>query len=125
MKNIWAVVPPIMGVGVGVGFGFAAALLGSGDLAAGSVGVATGLTLTWCFRKLLADTRPALPDGDDGSGDRPVWTRRETERLSAHHAWLTGQSALPGLGDTREMPRPEPHTVAPSRHRGRRRAGAR
>ncbi|GAA2608265.1 hypothetical protein GCM10010399_43890 [Dactylosporangium fulvum] len=132
--------PRVMGCGVGWGIGSAVALWpGSTPLAAVAAGVVTGMLTLIAFRVLPQhlSLEQARPGDDDGSGERPVWSSRDTEALSPFVAWARGDSSLPGADDTREMPSPVPARAVGhgtgllrpryrSRHRvGRTTAGAR
>jgi hypothetical protein len=92
--------------------------------------VAAGAFMRWFMAKA---ERPA--SGDDGSGERPVWSALDVQdRLSPHSAWTQGDSILPGPDDTREMPKPDDRTrvysaglfdLRVSRPSGKHRAGVR
>lgn len=102
--------PTVMGAAVG--FGVATAVWfwpGGTPVAAGGAGVALGLLAAGAFRLLprhLDMTDGQMVD-DDGSGERRVWSTRETEQLAPHNAWITAPDERGFLAsDTAEVPAP-------------------
>lgn len=102
--------PPVMG-GI-VAFGVAAAVAefpGSHPVVSGVSGVAVGLLAAAAFRALPRhlDMNGPVPGEDDGSGERPVWSSRETEQLAPHNAWRFDADERGFVtSDTAEIPAP-------------------
>lgn len=103
-------IPTVMGCGCGLGITAAVAVTPGSNLTVGGIaGVVAGLLVAVAFSLLRVGLRLEEPDPDvdDGSGERRVWETRDMQRLSPFDSWANGNSVLPGIDDTREMPKPK------------------
>lgn len=64
-------------------------------------------------RRLALDNPLVVEGEDDGSGERPVWTSRETEELSPHAAWAHGDTILQPAVEA-PVSQPEPAVQLPA-----------